>query len=364
MFKNQAVIREASLEETAGWDNLVTRFENHRITHTLAWIRSLENSGKGRALFLVYEKNGEIIACITGLLANLGPLRMFGSPLQGWQTVSMGPVFDESQIVTGEMITPLINFLDKQYGVHHIEILSSILDAESMKQSGFRGCLQPTYHAALFPGDEDKVLKSMKDSARRNIKRGVKLGLTARFRDDENFVDEIYDQISEVFIRGGNTVPFGKKRVLEFFMGMKAAGKLLAIEVNLPGDGKSIATGLFTVENRELLLWMWTHRTEYRWYRPTELLIWRVIQKAMQQGCVAFDFMGRGDFKANFGAQLDTSKYRWVRSRYNWLADARDIAEKCYRWQQSVRGKLTRRRMCNTPSSASAGKNSAEENSI
>jgi hypothetical protein len=88
---------------------------------------------------------------------------------------------------------------------------------------------------------------------------------------------------------------------------------------------------------------MWTHRTQYRWYRPTEIMTWAVMRKAMQFGCESFDLMGRGDFKAKFGASMKSDKIRWVRSRYRWLTVARDAAETLYRLQQSARGKYARR---------------------
>jgi hypothetical protein len=69
------------------------------------------------------------------------------------------------------------------------------------------------------------------------------------------------------------------------------------------------------------------------------------MTRAMALGCETFDFMGLGDFKVKFGAELDNSKTRWVRSRYRWLARARDFAERGYRWQQSVRGRFARFQM-------------------
>ena len=93
---------------------------------------------------------------------------------------------------------------------------------------------------------EVSFTQALKDSARRNIRRAVKLALTVRFEDNESFVAEHYAQLREVFVRGGNTVSFGEERVLEFFRRMRVAGRLIAASVSLP-DGISIATGLFTM---------------------------------------------------------------------------------------------------------------------
>ena len=340
--KRRLTVRNATPSEEQGWDALVQRFAHHRIVHTRAWLGSLEASGCGRPLYLILERDHEIVGCLPGLLVRLGPLRLFGSPLPGWQTVSMGPLFDEQRVSSADLAATLVPFLRRCHGVHHIELMCSHLDPVAMRASGFRGDTVFTYRAPLYPGDEAKMAKVLKESARRNARRAIKLGLVTRLEDDEAFVDEHYSQIKEVYARRGFSVPFGKRRVLEFFRHMKAAGNLIAISVYLKEGGPCVATGMFTVDGHELLLWMWTHRTQYRWYRPTELMTWTVMQKAMALGCTNFDLMGRGDFKAKFGAERDASKYRWVWSRYRTLIWVRDLAEAVYRWQQAIRGRLGR----------------------
>ncbi|HZB27560.1 MAG TPA: GNAT family N-acetyltransferase, partial [Gemmatimonadales bacterium] len=185
-------------------------------------------------------------------------------------------------------------------------------------------------------------LRAFKESARRNVNRAIKLGLQVRFESDESFVDEHYEQIKEVYVRGGHAVNFKRQRVLECFRQLRESGNLLAVSVILPDKPTVIATGMFSIEGTELLLWTWAHRSEHRWYRPTELMTWRVMQRAMEAGCQTFDLMGLGDFKTKFGAELDSRKYRWVRSRYRWLTGMRDLAAKGLLWQQSLRGRVVR----------------------
>ncbi len=337
-------VRPATASEQAEWDHLVARFPNCRIVHKRVWTEWLEACGCGAPLYLVFERDGAVVGAIPGLLVRLGLLRLYGSPLPGWQTPAMGPVFDPARVSTSELVGALVPYLERRHGVHHVELLSGELDAPAMQALGFRGEGVPTYRAPLYPGDEARMMKALKESARRNIRRAGKLGLVARIEDDEAVAAEHYAQLHEVFVRGGNTVSFPRARALEFFRRMRAAGKLLAVSVYLP-EGANIATGLFTIDGRELLLWSWAHRTAHRWFRPTELLTWTVMTRAMAAGCETLDFMGLGDFKTKFGAALDDTKYRWVRSRYRWLGRARDFAERGYRWQQSLRGRIARMRM-------------------
>lgn len=334
-------VREASPTELLIWDEMVRRFANHRVVHTTAWVRSLEASGYGRPQFLVLEKNGDIVGCLPGLLTSVGPFRLFGSPPPASQSASMGPAFDDSRVNTAELMEALVPFLDRTLGIHHMEIMSPDLDPGTMLGLGFRGEPWPTYRVPLFPGNERRTLKGLKDSARRNVTRGIKQGLEVRFESDESFVDEHFEQIKEVYVRGGHVVNFGRTRVLECFRAMRNAGNLLAVSVYLP-NRVNIATGMFTIEGRELLLWTWAHRLKYRWHRPTELMTWTVMQRALENGCDTFDLMGLGDFKSKFGAELDKRKYRWIRSRYRWLTGMRDLAAKGLLWQQALRGRVAR----------------------
>jgi hypothetical protein len=106
-------LRTASPEEISDWDEIVRRFPNHRVVHTLAWIRSLEASGFGRPEYLVFEKAGEIVGCMPGLVTEVGPFRLYGSPPPASQSASMGPVFDE-RLTTPELMEVLLSFLDRR----------------------------------------------------------------------------------------------------------------------------------------------------------------------------------------------------------------------------------------------------------
>ncbi len=338
----QLHLRQASADDLSRWDTLVRGFANHRVVHTRAWLQSLERSGFGTAQFLLLEKDGEIVGCLPGLIKDIGLLRLFGSPPPASQTVSMGPAFDEARITTPEIMEAVIPYLETRLGVHHIEIMSPDLDPGAMLTLGFRGEPWPTYRTQLFPADEARTLKKLKDSARRNIARGKKLGLEVRFEGEERFATEHYSQLREVYLRGGHAINFGQDRVLQCFRHMRGSGNLLAVSVYLPDGHTSIATGMFTIDGTELLLWTWAHRAEHRWYRPTELMTWAVMQRALEAGCESFDLMGLGEFKTKFGAELDDRKYRWIRSRYRWLGQIRELAARGMHWQQSVRGRIAR----------------------
>jgi predicted ATP-grasp superfamily ATP-dependent carboligase len=252
----------------------------------------------------------------------------------------MGPAFDPDRVTTDDLMATLVPYLETRHGVSHIEMLHNALDATAMRRHGYTGRPVVTYCAPLFPGDEDRAFQAMKGNARQNIRRAERLGLVVAEDGGAAFTDEHFAQLSEVYVRGGYAIPFGRRRVAECLEHLQASGHLLALAVYLPERRARIATGTFLINGRELLLWMWAHRAHYRWYRPTELMTWTAMQRAMEAGCTSFDLNGRGAFKAKFGAEPDESKVRWIRSRPRWLGHVRTAAETGYRVQQAVRGRL------------------------
>src|SRR3954471_2039288 len=168
-------VREASPDELAQWDEIVRRFPNTRVPHLRAWIDALAACDCGTPLYLLLEDDQGIVGALPGLLVKVGKWRLFGSPLEGWQTVSLGPAFDPARFDTAAFAAAIVPYLEQQHGVDHIELLHLGLDGDAMRAAGFEPELAPTYRAPLYAGDEARTLKQLKVSARRNIKRAQRL---------------------------------------------------------------------------------------------------------------------------------------------------------------------------------------------
>jgi CelD/BcsL family acetyltransferase involved in cellulose biosynthesis len=337
--------RLATALELEHWDELVRRFPNSRAFHSSAWCRSLASLLSAQAIFLVFESSADVVGAMPGYIVRLGPFTVFGSPLEGSQTESMGPVFD-AQCTTGAAITAAaIPLLESEFNVHHMEIASRGFDCGEMEALGFRSYSQFTYRAALFPDEADHGFAKMNPKVRSRVRKCLRAGHTVSIHTDmasaESFVSEAFDQTKEVFTRRGNAVPFSYKRMLTCYEALAKAGTLLALNAKT-AEGKSMATGLFSLDGRELVLWMWTHRYEARQHSPTEFMTWTAMEYAAARGCTVFDMTGGGEAKRKFGGEPDEQTLRWIRSRYSWMRTARELARRAYRWQQRTRGKLRR----------------------
>jgi D-aspartate ligase len=336
------VARRALPAEVLEWDAIVRRFPGHRVTHTRAWVDSMQGAKLGESLLLVFEQEGEIAGCLPGLLVRVAGWRLFGSPLPGWATSGMGPAFDPERIDTGALADAMTSHLATTHGVRHIEFVHAGLDDEAMRRRGFHGEPVPTLRAPLDPADQDRTFARFAGSVRQNVRRAERLGIEIRFGVDDAFARDHFAQVREVYRRRGNEAPFSEERLAAGIHAMNASGALIAVSAYLPSSDIRIASGTFLVEGSELQLWMWAHHPHYRWYRSTELMTWRAMQHAMSCGCRTFDMMGRGEFKEKFGAVRDDSRRRWIRSDSRLLAAARPVARAWYRTQQVVRGRVHR----------------------
>jgi len=273
-------------------------------------------------------------------MRRIGFIKLFGSPFEGCQTESMGPLFDESRVDLAEFLPAFVDYLERRMGVAHIEFASNSLAQGPMEGLGFEGQQVPTYRVELTPCDEARTWDRLEGKVRTGCRKAVKAGLSVRMEKQEGFAAECYEHIKEVFTRRGKAVPFGAGRVRVLLRALQESDQVIAMSVRLPESDAPIATGIFLVDGRELILWSWTHCKKYGSLRPTELLTWTAMQEGMKRGCTTLDMAGGGEAKVKFGASLDGRGFRWLRTRYGWLGVARSLAKRTYRFQQRLRGRI------------------------
>lgn len=335
-------IRPATVQEMNEWDSIVGAFPNARVFHKKEWVRSIEGFTNARGVYLVYEKEGRIVACFPGLVSQLGPLRMFCSPREGWQTDSMGPVFDPQLITTEEIFSLLLPYLRRNLRIPYVELACRGLDPNAMRQMGFTGRPLVTYLADLPPFNAEEGMRRLHRRARRHLHKAIGLGLHVRVGLTPSFVDDYFEQIALVFKRGGFALPFKRGRVAQLVKHLRETDALLPVSIYLPDKEVCIATGIFLIANRELCSWGWAHRYEYGSLCPVELLTWTAMERAIGLGCTSFDLSGGGDAKGKYGGVPDSGIVRWTFSSVPGLLLGREAARRLYRAWQKLKGGLSR----------------------
>lgn len=331
-------VRTLDNKELRKWNRIIASFTDHRVFHTKEWIRYLESFSKAQPLFIVFEQDDKIVGALPGLLYKFPLFNCFMSPMEGWQTMSMGPIFDATKTPCQEIVDAMLRFLKGHYDVKYIEISSRHLEHQIMIDNGFNGSPIYTQRSELTPENEQATFMSIKSKTRNQIRKAIKNSLIVEENKFEGFAEVFYRQLEKVFIRKGSTVPFSLDRVHSLIANMKESGKLLTLSVIMPDKPQCIATGVFLINNNELYLWGWAHEKKYGSLCPIEILTWNAMQKAMTAGCTVFDMAGGGTAKAKYGSKPDEDTTRWVWCKYNALLWVRKKAVKFYRWQQAMRG--------------------------
>ena len=114
-------------------------------------------------------------------------------------------------------------------------------------------------------------------SARYSIRKAAKLGVVVEEARDEQFADDYYAQLREVFAGQGLVPTYGKERTLLLMRHLLPTGNLLLLRARAP-DGRCIATGIFLGMNRRAYFWGNASWRKDRHFCPNEALHWYAMQ--------------------------------------------------------------------------------------
>jgi hypothetical protein len=190
--------------------------------------------------------------------------------------------------------------------------------------------------------------RSLTGKCRNRISRALRNGLSAHDSNEPGFADEHYRQLVDVYSDQGLSPPFGVESYRSLYRRMKAAGRLLALQVCL--DGRCVASGLFPHDDRQVYSVSTASYAADQRLCPNEFLHWAVMEAAGAKGIVRYNMgdnyrrmTGSGAFKDKFGGELQTV-HRYVKS-YVWSARfARTVFRHLVRAREAVGAALRRRR--------------------
>jgi hypothetical protein len=316
------------------WDTAIGRFASKRVFHERAWLRFVARSQDAtiRGARLV-APSGDIVGYFCAGEVQKGPLRLLGSPLQGWNTQLMGPIADQQP---DAFLDGLEAYCDER-GIDYVELCNPVLSRSSLERAGFT--LDPDETLAVPIDDEGTMWGRLTSECRNRIRRARRGGLRVERVTDRSFIDTYHAQLRDVFARQALVPTYGPDRVAALWDELMPAGRLLALRV--VHDGEVLASGLFPFDERMLFFWggaSWTRA--YAAY-PNELLHWHAMLFAAERAIPVYDMSGIGRFKAKFGGTA-VAVQRWYRARTAMARIARPAYARYVRARQRVIGRLHR----------------------
>ena len=314
------------LKRFRNWDRQIEGFSQKRIFHEAAWLRFLAKDQGGEAVVLqITDSEGRERALWPGLVVRKGPIRIFGSPLRGWGTVAMGPLFHDAQ--EGALLAAAESAFARK-GIHHWEFVSESLQPPAGEAgSGYRMESSDTHRITLHP-EEDSMWKGLQQRCRTSIRKATKNGLLCRIAEDGGFLERLHALVADVFARKKTAPPYDVSRLRRLWDALSPFGKVLGIEVR-HGD-VTAAAGLFIMDDRQAYAWSQASEARFNSWGPNNLLYWEAMRHFGARGISYLHLPGApgssiGRFKASFNPEvlnypfwiLDRGRFlRWGRSAY------------------------------------------------
>jgi hypothetical protein len=253
----------------------------------------------------VIREGAQTVGYFCGGVLHKGPFRILGSPLMGWGTNFMGPVvnrdFDQSAFLAS------IDELAARDSFAMVELESPILSGQRLNEAGYEPLCRWSYVVELTPENPDKMWKRLEQ--RSQVRKALKLGLTAEDSDDPAIVDEFYQQTSGVFSRKNLAPPYSRDVPRALYSALRPKGMLFALSIR-DAQGKLVATGLFPHDDRELIYWGGASLQESLPLAPNDLMHWTAMEMGARLGLRSYNMSGNGFFKKKFGGTLQETK-RW-----------------------------------------------------
>jgi hypothetical protein len=232
---------------------------------------------------------GEMVAAVPGHLTRRGPFRLFGSPLRGTMTSSLGPVSLDPNLLDGQGRTETIDtcarFARETWGVRYVRVTTQDEPARPQPLPdgpGWHGQGSGSYRKDLTPGEE-AVFASLKSRCRRNVRKAGREGLTIEENDDPAL---FFDILQETFRHHGTT----SYQRLAFFEGLLATlpARDRLWSWGAHHEGQVIAVGLFLHDDREMHFVSGASRPGFGSLPTSYLLHWHAIATACRHGLEVF----------------------------------------------------------------------------
>lgn len=318
-----------SLEEETRWDDAIAPCQGREVFHRRAWLDYLAASRGVGARFWAIRQEADTLGYFCAGQLTKGPFRVLGSPLTGWGTNVMGPVFapgaDHAEFLRA------LDALARRERLATVELESRLLSERALEEAGFEPVAAWSYLVPLDPGDPDAMWRRLHPTCRNRIRKAERAGLRVEDSEDPAFVEEYYEQYAAL-MRGKGLLPhYPLEYPKLLFAHLKKASALLALRVR-DAAGRVLATGLFPHDDRTLYFWGAASWPDSLDACPNDYLHWCAMRLAADRGLSLYNMSGHGRFKKKFGGTLTLvkrwQKYhwrsaRWARNGYHWWFQAR-----------------------------------------
>ncbi|MGH9470314.1 MAG: GNAT family N-acetyltransferase [Terriglobia bacterium] len=329
------MLRLYSLElAKVDWSRL-DQFEDRTVFQTRPWLDFISETQKATPVVAEVRDGSSVLGYFTGLIVRRAGIRILGSSFPGWTTPYIG--FNlRPGTSRREALKALESFAFKELGCLHLEVSDRRFRPEDGQNGGFTADAYRSYETDLTHSEEE-ILNRMNSACRRCIRKAEKSGVRIEEGHDEQFAEEYYEQLRDVFAKQNLVPTYDLERVRSLVRHLLPTGHLLLLRARDPA-GRTIGTGIYPGMNQVAEFWGNASFRDSQHLRPNESLHWYAMRYWKQRGVTAFDWGGGGEYKEKYGPTPISIPW-FSKSRYRFLGAMRREAKRMFNLKQRVLGK-------------------------
>jgi CelD/BcsL family acetyltransferase involved in cellulose biosynthesis len=303
------------LVEHADWDDLVRCFPQHTVFHSMAWLQSI-SAAYGLSIVLCKAMSGgRCVAVWPYLRLRKGLLTVLGSPLPGWSTSYLGPLFAPDADVPSVLAAFFNHRAFRGYAYFACKVIDNHRRID-LHAFGFSVVLKyQTYRLDLGP-EQEQLWSNCRRECRNHIRKAQKLGVTVRPETSPDFINEYWRMSLETFAKA-NVQPTHNKQLIEELWTNRSDDRSASF-LSAFHEEKRVATLVLLADDHTMYYWGGASFMEFRHLSAHNLLQWEAICEAKRRKLQTYDFIsttgGPGRFKESFGPQVVDIATHWERS--------------------------------------------------
>ena len=300
-------------------------FADRLLFQTREWLDFVQRTQDAEPVVAALrDDERSVVGYFTGLVVRHFGVRILGSPFPGWTTSYMGFNLQDG-VDRGEAAEALVPFAFRQLRCLHLELKDRFLQPDDLDRRDFEQSPSVTFEVDLRPPEEE-IFGRMTSACRRAIRKSEKEGVVVEEASGEEFADEYFAQLEEVFARQSAVPTYDVSRVRELIRAIQPTGRLLLLRAR-SAEGKAIATGIFPALNTTAYFWGGASWREHQIVRPNEAIFWYAMRYWKARGISVLDMGGGGDYKRKYGpVELNIPHFRT--SRVPGLGTLRELARR------------------------------------
>jgi hypothetical protein len=312
-------------------------YEDRTIFQTQPWLNFIAAAQGAEPVIAALKDGNRIVGRFTGLLVRKLGIRILGSPLPGWTTSYLGFNLEPFVPRTAALVA-LEEFAFRSLRCMHFEVMDRRFHAPDIVHAGYAFKLQRGYEIDLRK-TRSELLSAMEPACRRCIRKAEKSGVHLEIATEDNFADEYYAQLQDVFAKQHLVPTYPITRVRALIRHLLPTGNLLLVRARSE-SGKCIATGIFPAYNDTMFFWGGASWRAHQEVRPNEAVQWFAMNYWKERGISRYDMVGAANYKRKYGGY--EIGVPWVRqSRYHALEYFRNTAKRAFALGQHIRGLRT-----------------------